>query len=61
MHAFDVRTISTDIEIHREKERISKEWPPLPKNNRKKIIWDISNPKLSYKYILLFSLKKVES
>jgi hypothetical protein len=55
---FDVRDIFSDIEVHREKDRIVRTCPPLPKMDRKKIVWDIPNPRLSYKYALLFSIKK---
>ena len=55
---FDVRDVFSNIEIHKEKDRIARACPPIPKDDRKKIIWDIPNPRLSYMYILLFSLKK---
>ena len=56
--SFDVRDIFSDIEIHSEKDRISKKCNPLPMQDRKKIVWRIPNPRLSYKYILMFGLKK---
>lgn len=59
---FDIRDVFGDIEVYREKDRVTRECPPLPKEGRKKIIWDISNPRLSYRYILEFGMiKKVET
>ena len=55
---YDVRDMFSDIEIHHEKHRISNNCPPVPKQNREKIVWDIPNPRLSYRYILNFGLKK---
>jgi len=56
---FDVREIFSNIEVYHEKDRISKDCPPLPMQDRTKIVWKIANPRLSYIYILLFSLKKI--
>jgi len=55
---FDVRDVFSDIEIHHEKSRIRDDCMPIPKQERKKIVWDILYPKLSYRYVLKFSLEK---
>jgi hypothetical protein len=57
---FDVRDMFSDIEIFQEKTRMSDKCMPTPKQDRKKIVWDIPYPKLSYRYILKFSLEKSE-
>lgn len=54
----DVRDMFSNIEIHNEKNRISIECPPVAKHNRKKIVWDVLNPRISYRYSLLFKLEK---
>lgn len=55
---FDVRDLFSNIEIFQEKTRISNECMPTAKQDRKKIVWDIPYPRLSYRYILKFNLEK---
>lgn len=55
---FNVKDVFGNIEIPLEKDRIMRECPPLPKEGRRKILWVIKNPRLSYRYFLLFAMKR---
>lgn len=53
-----VRDIFNDIEVHNEEDRILRDYPPFLDAKRQKIVWTIKWPKISYKYLLFFQLKK---
>lgn len=54
----DVRDVFNDITIFDEIDRVMKKCFPRLKEERTKIVWELSSPRLSYQYILAFNLRK---
>ena len=54
----NVRDVFNDIEIDAEKDRIIRECSPVLRQNKGKLVWEVIKPRISYRYALLFALRK---